>query len=189
MTAVELIERCRRLRNPLRLSRDGLKIAADRAPPERVADNICRQKDEVRYFLAMEERALTSRRLLSLESGVHMELPDEVRRLRERLSLLEAVLGDFNRRGLNSWYAKGWIMVHSQLLNEVVVVVRDDSVELPSGAAAFPCYRFSEVQELQGMDQETIRRVHGLKKTFRGEIVAGDGEARRSARPGTKPPQ
>ncbi len=56
MTALEIIQRCHELRNPLWLSRDGLMITASQAPPDDLADEISRQKDEVRYHLATQER-------------------------------------------------------------------------------------------------------------------------------------
>ena len=87
-----------------------------------------------------------------------------------KISELEPFIQHYKASGLTQWYESGWLLIHSELLNELVVLVKDENVELPTGAKAYPVYLFKEVESLDGKSDEIIRAAHRIKKAFSGEI-------------------
>lgn len=91
----------------------------------------------------------------------------------DRIAELQPHIDRYQESGLTRWYSEGWLLVHSEILNELIVVIRDPDVKLPAGARAYPVYLFKEVETLAGKNDQTICAANKVKKTFKGKIEAG----------------
>ncbi len=94
----------------------------------------------------------------------------EYEQLVDRISELQPYIDHYELSGLGRWYSEGWFLLHSDLLNEIIVIVRDPETKLSAGCSIYPIYQFSEVKALDGKSDDQIRAVHKTKKVFSGEV-------------------
>ncbi len=106
----------------------------------------------------------------------------EFKKLVNRIAELQPHIDHYEKSGLGSWYGQGWLLIHSNLLNELIVVVRDADVQVPEGAGAYPVYEMREVKALKDADEEQIRGAHRVKKVFKGKVACEENKTGRTAR-------
>ncbi len=97
----------------------------------------------------------------------------EYERLTERIADLQGWTDYYEQSGLSRWYSEGFLLIFSELLSEVICVVRDPEIRLPAGCAGYPVYQFSEVTALDGKMDDHIRAAHSTKKVFSGQVKGG----------------
>ena len=147
---------------------------------DELRDLVQQNKQEILYHLRTSEYTKLTKQAEELASWLNdssVPLPDREKRLPEYEALVEQIselqpyIDYYKESGLDRWYSEGWLLLHSELLNELIVIIRDETVDLPSGVGAYPVYQFSEVEALSGKTDEVIRGVHATKKVFKGEVV------------------
>ncbi|MBW8003123.1 MAG: hypothetical protein FVQ80_14070 [Planctomycetes bacterium] len=94
----------------------------------------------------------------------------EFKKLVNQIAELQGFVDAYQKNGTAQWYEKGWLLLHSDLLGEMIVVVRDADVQLPEGSRGYPVYEFKEVEALTGASEEQIRETHKIKRVFQGKI-------------------
>ena len=62
------------------------------------------------------------------------------------------------------------VRVRSEVLDEVVVFASDNASVDPGERRVV--YRASELNELLGLDRQSLKRIHAVKRTFRGSVRA-----------------
>ncbi len=144
-----------------------------------IINQVKENKPEILFFLRMREyRQLTAQaHKLAVWLNDHAtplaarkEKLQEYESLLEQIADLQPFTDHYQESGLAHWYDSGWLLIHSELLNELVVMVKDETVELPAGARAYPVYLFKEVESLDGKSDEIIRAAHRTKKAFSGRV-------------------
>ncbi|MGA2380230.1 MAG: hypothetical protein ABSG85_13090 [Spirochaetia bacterium] len=185
MSVDAVLDRAVALGLDIRLAQDGEHIDVPGTLPRDIEEAILANRSEVLFHLADQERSEVLTRLEALRKKINEgDEPAEDRPglrdvafdpLLDRLWVLERVIAGYEQSGLASWYREGWVMIHSSLLSETVVVVRDEVAlrNLPGGARVFPMYRFEEMEALKDCDEPAIRRAHAYKRAFHGSVRAG----------------
>ncbi len=139
-------------------------------------------KPEILFFLRMRE--YNQLRAQAEKLGAYLNSPaeplparkerlPEYERLIEQIGVLQGWVDHYQESGLDRWYRDGWVLIFSNLLNEMIVLIRSAEVKLPESARVYPAYFFEEVQLLDGKDDQTIRAAHSVKKTFNGQVAKG----------------
>lgn len=137
-------------------------------------------KQELLFHLRTDEYARLTAQARELAEWIdNSDAPIEERRERvpefkelvNRIAELQPFIDAYQKNGTAQWREKGWLLLHSDLLNEMIVVVRGTDVQLPEGARGYPVYSFKEVEALAGASEEQIREAHKIKKAFNGEVV------------------
>ena len=95
---------------------------------------------------------------------------EEYEHLVKRISELQSYIDHYQGSGLGSWYESGWMLLHSEILNELIVVVRDETIKVPEGTQHFPKYLLKEINKLKHLDEQQIKQAHSVKKVFQGNI-------------------
>ncbi len=144
--------------------------------------DVLQQKQEILFFLRSKKynqlRAqaeslgayLDDTSILPAERGKRLaEYEDIVK----QIAALEPVIQHYEESGLSRWYGQGWFLLHSDLLNEIIVIVRDPSIKLPAGCSNYPVYQPKEVTALDGKTDEVIKAAHSAKKVFSGQVKGG----------------
>lgn len=104
-------------------------------------------------------------------------LRDQLRKHKDEL--LRAV----QRRELEAWSERGWLLLFSEHLGEVITLARDDRAAAGAPAGAI-VYTADEIKHLRGTAPDALRLVHEAKRNFGGRITgkeaahAGYGDAR-----------
>ncbi len=139
-------------------------------------------KPEILYFLRSREYnqlRTQAEKLGACLDDTAAPLPAREEKLSEYESLTEQIADlqgwtdYYEQSGLSRWYSEGWVLIFSNLLNEMIVLIRSAEVKLPESARVYPAYFFEEVQLLDGKDDQTIRAAHSVKKTFNGQVAKG----------------
>ena len=106
----------------------------------------------------------------------------EFTELIDRIAELQAFIDRYARDGSDTWWGKEYLLLFSQVLGEIVCVVRGSEVKPPEGMLAYPRYLFCEVKTLQGASDEQIRKVHKVKQVFSGQVMDSAKAKQRSKR-------
>lgn len=87
----------------------------------------------------------------------------------ELLGLLESAMLEKARMLLHS---KGYIPLTSSVTgDEPFVILRNDKVQLPQKWQGAVAYTFQELLQLRGLDEQSIRDIHEVKKLFGGKVT------------------
>jgi len=70
------------------------------------------------------------------------------------------------------WHGRGYIVIRSELLGEDVVITKVPWDIRPNWTNQLAVYTLAEIKLLAGHTDDEVMRLHRIKKTFRGEIVA-----------------
>jgi hypothetical protein len=74
----------------------------------------------------------------------------------------------------------GWAPIHSEILGETIIAIRDQAVEVPDRFSDLQPYTRHEAELLDGLSDDHIRESHQIKKVFGGRIASSrpsdDGE-------------
>lgn len=75
---------------------------------------------------------------------------------------------------------RGWVAIESGTLGgEVVLLLRDDTIQAPPRRAGHVAYTLAELAQVQGMSPAQLREVHEVKRIFDGWVAPPEGtEAR-----------
>lgn len=89
---------------------------------------------------------------------------------------------------------RGYAGISSGIVDDIVVVVRDDSVVVPAKWASKVAYTVDEVTLMLGSSPEAVKQIHDVKRIFGGKVVPQDVsdaklfvEQKRSAIPPSAP--
>ncbi len=152
--------------------------------PAETMDTIQAGRQEALWFLRTRlytKLRTQAEKLASYLDDTSVPLPDREQKLPGyedlvgRISELQLFIDHYQASGLDRWYSQGWLLIHSDLLGEMIVLIRDPEVKLPESARVYPIYQFSEVQVLDGKSDEIVRAAYMTKKTFNGKIEASGG--------------
>ncbi len=157
---------------------DGGTVTLD----DRLRAEILHHKPEILFFLRM--RAYNQLRAQAESLGEYLNssaepLPARKARLPEyenlldEIAVLEPVIQHYEESGLCRWYKDGFLLLYSQLLAEIIVLIRDPEIKLPPGCSSYPLYRLEEVTALSGKTDEVIKAAHLTKKVFTGQVKGG----------------
>lgn len=71
--------------------------------------------------------------------------------------------------------SRGWLLIWSEHLREVVVLVRDEqaAADAPEG---YVTYTEAEIEHLRDIAPDALRQVHEAKKFWSGRITSGEEE-------------
>ncbi len=151
---------------------DGNAVLSDN-----LRQDIQANKPEILFHLRTREYARLREQALALSAWIDdSSLPLKERQARlpeydslvERIGELQEHVDHYRESGLDRWCREGWILIHSELLNELIIVIRNSEIQAPDG---YPVYEFREVKMLEGKSDQQIRQAHAVKKAFEGEIV------------------
>ena len=120
--------------------------------------------------------------LAELEAaGVHVHTLDG-RQLRAKGGLTDelrgvirthtaAIVEAIQRREAAAYPARGWLLIRSKHLQEVVVLVRDEqaAADAPAG---YVTYTEAEIEHLRDITPDALRQVHEAKKFWSGRITS-----------------
>lgn len=62
----------------------------------------------------------------------------------------------------------GWLEIYSEILEESIYFIRDDSVKTPKDLVR---YKLNEVLKFRGLSSDAMRFLHLGKKHLKGEVV------------------
>lgn|GEM_PF-5380552 len=65
---------------------------------------------------------------------------------------------------------RGWVLVDSTVLDEVVVFARDDSISVPRVWGSLVRYTLDELKLLAGSTAEGLRQLHAVKRVIGGVV-------------------
>lgn len=69
---------------------------------------------------------------------------------------------------MNTFNSNGWLEVYSDILQESIYFIRDDSVKTPKNLVR---YKLMEVLAFKGLDARAKKILHEGKKLMKGEVV------------------
>ncbi len=157
---------------------DGGTVTLD----DKLRADVLQQKQEILFFLRSKKynqlRAqaeslgayLDDTSILPAERGKRLaEYEDIV----EQIAALEPVIQHYEESCLCRWYKDGFLLLYSQLLAEIIVLIRDPEIRLPAGCTGYPLYRLEEVTALSGKSNDHIKAAHAVKKAFKGQVAKG----------------
>jgi len=84
----------------------------------------------------------------------------------DNLSCRHCTQDDRWRTSFDEMAEKGWFVRRSKLLNADVIILRDDSVEVPAEYAKLTSFTLAEWREISDADPETIKQIADVKDIF-----------------------
>jgi len=147
-------------------------------------EDILQHKQEILFLLRNRQYShlrSQAEKLAEYLNSSAVPLSEKRKRLSEYENLvngiadLEPFIQYYRESGLAQWYESGWVLIYSNLLNEIIVLIRSAEVKLPESAQVYPIYMFEEIQQLSGKPDDHIRAAHKTKKIFNGKIEASEG--------------
>jgi len=66
---------------------------------------------------------------------------------------------------------RGYAPITTDLFDDVIVLLRDDTVQVPGKWSAAVTYTLGELETIRGMSPDDFRMLHEVKKTFGGRVV------------------
>jgi len=70
---------------------------------------------------------------------------------------------------------RGYAGIRSDIIGDIVVFVRDDSVAVPAKWTGKVCFTMDELTLMIGSSPEAVKQIHEVKRVFGGKVVpAGD---------------
>lgn len=67
---------------------------------------------------------------------------------------------------------RGWIMIKSDLLNDIIYIAMDSKVQIPGNPAVV--YTPDELRALKGLEPQDVMFLHGMKIAYGGKISIPD---------------